>query len=101
MGELISLELAKAHLRVGDSIHDDAVIAEKIKMAISIAEDKTNRNLSAEFSAENLPPSIKAAVLLILGTLYDNESDTIIGRSVAELPLSAMTILNRWRKLPY
>ena len=32
------------------------------------------------YNKDNIPPAIQAAVLLILGTLYDNESDNLVGR---------------------
>ena len=96
----ISLELAKAHLRVGDSSHDDVLIAEKLEMAFGVSEDITNRDLHA-YTQETIPPAIKAAILLILGTLYDNESDNIVGRSVSELSLTAEKLLLPWRVTPY
>ena len=98
--ELISLSLAKAHLRVGDSTHDDELIKAKLLMAIGVAEDITNRDIRA-YTPETLPPAIQAAVLLILGTLYDNESDQIVGRSVSELSLTAEKLLLAWRVTPY
>lgn len=96
----ISLELAKAHLRVGDATHDDELIAAKLEMAFGIAEDMTNRDF-IEFSADTLPPAVCAAILLILGTLYDNESDNVVGRSVSELSLTAEKLLLPWRITPY
>ena len=53
------------------------------------------------YDEESLPPAIRAAVLLILGTLYDNESDALVGRSVSELPLTAEKLLLPWRITPY
>lgn len=53
------------------------------------------------YDEESLPPAIRAAVLLILGTLYDNESDALVGRSVSELPLTAEKLLLPWRVTPY
>lgn len=53
------------------------------------------------YSKESIPPAIKAAILLILGTLYDNESDNIVGRSVSELSLTAEKLLLPWRVTPY
>lgn len=97
----VSLELAKAHLRVGDSSHDDELIAQKLDMAFGVAEDMTNRNIRAEYTSKTIPPAIKAAILLILGTLYDNESDQIVGRSVSELSLTAEKLLQPWRVTPY
>lgn len=97
----ISLELAKAHLRLGDDSSQDALVAEYLTMAVGIASDYTNRDLTSEFTKESLPPAIKSAVLLIMGTLFDNESDAIVGRSVSELPLTAERLLQPWRVHPY
>ena len=97
----ISLDLAKAHLRIGDDTSLDTLIEQYMEMAFAIAEDYTNRKLAQEFSAESIPASIKAAVLLILGTLFDNEADVVVGRSVAQLPLTAERLLQPWRVHPY
>ena len=53
------------------------------------------------YDRDNIPPAIKAAILLILGTLYDNESDNLVGRSVSELSLTAEKLLLPWRVTPY
>jgi uncharacterized phiE125 gp8 family phage protein len=53
------------------------------------------------YTDTTIPPAIKAAILLILGTLYDNESDNIVGRSVSELSLTAEKLLQPWRVTPY
>lgn len=166
----LTLELAKQHLRLGDSTHDDELVAAKLEMAVAVAEDMTGRIIrekvvvfdvlapaddtillrlpvhTAEvvelsvsqqlipedkytllnsdyedilfvdseytgkritikavvgYSKETIPPAIKAAILLILGTLYDNESDNIVGRSVSELSLTAEKLLLPWRVTPY
>lgn len=166
----LTLELAKAHLRVGDAAHDDELIATKLEMAVAVTEDMTGRIIREKvvvfdllapaddtillrmpvhtsevvelsvaqqlmpedkytllnsdyedilfvdaeyagkqitvkavvgYSKENIPPAIKAAILLILGTLYDNESDNIVGRSVSELSLTAEKLLLPWRVTPY
>lgn len=47
------------------------------------------------------PPAIAAAVLLVLGTIYDNESDNVVGRQVSQLSITASRLLSRWRILPY
>ena len=98
---LISLETAHAHLRLGDDTSLDTLVADYLEMAVGIADDYTNRSLDDEFTAENLPPAIKAALLLILGTLFDNEADTVVGRSVASLPMTAEKLLQPWRIHPY
>lgn len=53
------------------------------------------------YSIDTIPPALRAAILLILGTLYDNESDQIVGRTVSELSLTAEKLLKPWRILPY
>lgn len=98
---LISLETAHAHLRLGDDTSLDSLVADYLEMAIGIADDYTNRKLCDEFTSENLPPAIKAALLLILGTLLDNEADVVVGRSVASLPMTAEKLLQPWRIHPY
>ncbi len=170
----VSAELARAHLRIGDDMHDHALIDAKLEMAVGIAEDMTGRRIrdryvefdvllgAAEdavrlpvrtaaiaevsshngiltpdedyllladdydahlllidaerfsgrkfhvkategYDAETIPPAIKAAILLLLllGTLYDNESDNIVGRFVSELSLTAEKLLAPWRVTPY
>ena len=92
----VSLELAKAHLRIGDDESMDRLVEEYLEMAFAIAEDYTNRKLTLEFSA-----AIRAAVLLTLGTLFDNESDVLVGRSATTLPLTAEKLLQPWRVHPY
>lgn len=166
----LTLALAKQHLRLGDSTHDDELVSAKLEMAVAVAEDMTAQIIrekvvvfdllapaddtillrmpvhTAEvvelsvaqqlisedkytllnsdyedilfvdseyvgkritikavvgYSKENIPHTIKAAILLILGTLYDNESDNIVGRSVSELSLTAEKLLLPWRVTPY
>lgn len=165
----ITLELARQHLRVGSTTHDDALIAAKLDMAVAVAEDMTGRVIrerrvgfdvviptdapiirmpvpsmlierlcvsqslvpkqdytlltddyesmliidpqyAGEWAAveavigydkNSLPPAIGAAILLILGTLYDNESDNLVGRSVSELSLTVEKLLIPWRVTPY
>lgn len=98
---LITLDEAKAHLRMGDNYSMDTLIADYLQMAFSIAEDFTNRDIRNEYTTETVPQSIRAAVLLILGTLFDNESDAVVGRSVTPLPLTAEKLLLPWRIHPY
>lgn len=53
------------------------------------------------YDKDTIPPAIQAAILLILGTLYDNESDNLVGRTVSELSLTAEKLLLPWRVTPY
>ena len=98
---LITLEAAKAHLRMGDDGSCDALIESYLEMAIAVAGDFVNRDLTAQYTETTLPGAIRAAILLILGTLFDNESDALVGRSVAQLPLTAEKLLLPWRVHPY
>lgn len=97
----ISLNLAKQHLRLGDDSSMDYLVAEYLQMALGIASDFTNRDLLKEYDSETLPPAVKSAVLLILGTLFDNESDIQVGRTATHLPLTAEKLLLPWRVHPY
>lgn len=166
----ITLSLAKEHLRLGDYKGDDKLVAQKLEMAFSIAEDFTGRLIRPKGVVFNvllnagsdsihlpmnpqsvsavsclgkkipvkdyvvmlgdysqqimflkpeliggkvtvtaiqgytkiaIPAAIQAAILLILGTIYDNESDQIVGRSVSELSLTAQKLLDPWRVTPY
>ena len=98
---LISLETARKHLRMGDDHSLDEMIADYLEMAIGIADDITNRSIESEYTEATLPPTIKSAVLLITGTLFDNEADTLVGRSVSQLPITAEKLLLPWRIHPY
>lgn len=68
---------------------------------VSCSGMQISATLLVGYDEESLPPAIRAAVLLILGTLYDNESDALVGRSVSELPLTAEKLLLPWRVTPY
>lgn len=47
--------------------------------------------------AANVPYAIKAAILLIIGTLYANRETIVVGQSVALMPWSAEQLLRRYR----
>jgi hypothetical protein len=166
----LTLDLARQHLRLGDTTHDDALVVSNLEMAVAAAEDMTGRYIRGRtvefhvlcpaddtllmplpahtasvtelsvsgvkipkdkytlllsdyepvlyidrefegrqvhlkivvgYTKTNIPPAIKAAILLILGTLYDNESDNVVGRVVSELSLTAEKLLAPWRVTPY
>lgn len=169
--ELIPLDEAKTHLRLGDDTAFDGDVRLKLDGAVSIAESYLNRILRQRditvslpvsaaislrvvpvsdilsvayeslgqrieleksmyrfipdeycpqvgllgevpsqtveigmrcgYDSKTLPPAIKMGILFMLGTLFDNESDNLVGRSVSQLPLSAERILSPWRIEPY
>lgn len=47
--------------------------------------------------ADNPPPAIKAAILLIVGDLYRNRETVVIGQTVAKLPWTAEMLLQPYR----
>lgn len=44
-------------------------------------------------SAAEVPAAIKAAILLMLGNLYENRSDVVIGRTAVVMPFAAQVLL--------
>lgn len=81
-------------------LHADDYTA-SLSFVCSCSGMQISATLLVGYDEESLPPAIRAAVLLILGTLYDNESDALVGRSVSELPLTAEKLLLPWRVTPY
>ena len=45
----------------------------------------------------HIPEAIKQALLLIIGTLYENRENIIIGQTIAKIPLSAEALLYPYR----
>ena len=66
-----------------------------------IGREKVTVTAIQGYTKTEIPAALKAAILLLLGTIYDNESDQIVGRSVSELSLTAQKLLDPWRVTPY
>lgn len=49
----------------------------------------------------SVPGPIKSAILLIIGHLYENREDVIIGRQVNDLPKGAEYLLNPYRVIQF
>lgn len=47
--------------------------------------------------AENVPGNIKAAILIMVGDLYQNRESSVIGQTVTKIPWSAEALLRRHR----
>lgn len=82
---VLTLEEIKAHLRVDGDDEDQQLLT----MA-SAAEDYASQYLgrsipwqNAEGEEASVPPSVRAAILLVIGDLYENREDHVIGASVA------------------
>lgn len=48
-------------------------------------------------TAASVPAPIRAAILLIIGHLYQNRENVVVGRTPAELPQGAESLLNPYR----
>jgi uncharacterized phiE125 gp8 family phage protein len=48
-------------------------------------------------AASSVPASIRAAILLIIGHLYQNRENVVVGRTPVELPQGAESLLNAYR----
>lgn len=97
---LVTLEVAKNHLRIEAAYTDeDGNIARKVAQASSILLNylKVATDNWQDSSGEpvDVPPLIEAAVLLILGALYEN----VDGSTDAPQPLSqaAKDLVHRYR----
>ncbi|KQV78478.1 hypothetical protein ASD15_21945 [Massilia sp. Root351] len=107
---LISMDLALAHLRA-ESGDEDILIRLYADAAVQAVCDYTERQFypdQAQLDAAMLAgtagdapkvatASVLAAALLMLGHLYANREDTVVGVSVAELPMGAKSLLSSYR----
>lgn len=105
---LIDIETAKLHLRAQDG-EEDQLIALYLAAAEASAIEFLNRNVyatPAKMAEAAEPPearpmvinaAIQAAVLLILGHLYSNRENSLVGVSAQELPMGAHSLLWPYR----
>lgn len=105
---LIDLGTAKIHLRTNGDGEDD-LISIYLDAAESAAVEFLNRNVYA--TQEDLEDAsepdeacpmvingpVKAAMLLILGHLYANRENSVVGVSYQELPMGAHSLLWPYR----
>ncbi len=72
---LVSLTQAKEHLRIFHS-EEDGPIQDKLDAAEDAVMDYIGlANASPTWDSENVPPSMQAAVLLVLGDLWEHRGD--------------------------
>lgn len=78
---------------------DYTVATENLLTTVTVSGDYDSVKVTytVGFTSDTLPGTIRAAILLILGTLYDNEADTVVGRSVSQIPMNAKQLLMPWR----
>lgn len=51
----------------------------------------------AGWAAADIPKKIQRAILMLVSTFYDNDSDVVIGRLVSELPLTVERLMWSYR----
>lgn len=102
MSEPISLEKAKAHLRVVTD-DEDALISLYIQAAREFAEKYQNRIFVSGDPAVTVekPGALEeAAMLLIIGHLYENRESVVIGSTAVSIPAGAISLLTFNRTWP-
>lgn len=96
MNNIISLDEAKKHLNV--SFDDDN---EYISVLIAVASERIESHIDKKFEEfEEIPMSIKHAVLLLVGELYKNRELTTES-SVNELPFTINYLLTNYKNYSY
>lgn len=84
---IVTLDEAKKHLRADSSGDDDSLITLYIGAAENQIRNFINQEIPGSgYSPAEIPDDIKAAALLIIGGLYENREDKIIGTIVADNP---------------
>ena len=71
---LVTLPVAKEHLRITDTLHD-ADVSNKLAAASATIRDYLKGQYDPTWDATTAPPWIMAAVLLLLAHLYEHRGD--------------------------
>lgn len=77
---LIPLDDVATHLRLDDPLGVDE-LENLLAAAVDYVEKYMNRAAAID---DVLPPSIRAAILLVVGDLYENRESQIVGVSVSK-----------------
>lgn len=109
--QFLTLPEALAHLRADAGLEDD-LITLYASAAEQAAIDYLNRQVYATQAALDADQAnagespmvinfaVKAAMLLILGHLYANREDAVVGATAAALPMGARMLLRQHRVRP-
>ena len=93
----VTLDEAKKHLLVDNSFKDDD---EYILALIDVAEDAVSVNLCEKLDSitvgGELPPAVKAAILLLVGNLYANR-EPVAYTSVNKVPYTFEYLLSLYK----
>lgn len=71
---LVSLDVAKGHLRVRDALHD-ADITLKSRQATDVILDYLKHGADPAWTADTVPLPVQAAILFYLTHLYEHRGD--------------------------
>jgi hypothetical protein len=100
---LLDLPTVKLHLRVDDAT-EDALIGVYVTAAEEFAMQFLGRTIYADATAQGsdadgivINPAVQAALLLIVGHLYANREDVVVGASVSALPHGADCLLQPYK----
>ncbi len=105
MADAITLQEAKDHLRI-TSLAEDGDVYDKLQAATQVVIDYLTRRAGdawndemAAWTAETMPKSVRAAILVQLGDLYKNRGDELDSRTAGPTGLSptVMALLMRYR----
>lgn len=107
---ILSLDLAKSHLRVTWAAEDQLIdvyigasegaaasfLNRRVYSTIQEMEDAIEAGVAGE-DPMVANDEIRAAMLLTLGHIYNNRDDVVIGATAVELPLGARSLLQPYR----
>jgi uncharacterized phage protein (predicted DNA packaging) len=107
MAALLTLDVAKKHLRV-DHTDDDADIQRKIDQASAIVLDYIKKTVGTpnpedpsivDWTDATVPPPVAAAIEILLSKLYDDRNAGATDNEVAMgyLPKTVTSLLHRFR----
>ena len=97
--QYLKLELIKKHLNMDESFHDDDSYLEALG---DVVEEITEKHIDVSLktlTADNngkIPTPLKQAMLLLLGTYYNNRENVAFGSS-SEIPVTYSYLLSLYQ----
>lgn len=89
---MITVDDAKAHLRVTDTI-DDALISDQLDAAKAFVSAYTG----ADVDLDGTPAPVLQATLMLTAHLYENRETTLVGVQAQTLPFGFLDLLSNYR----
>ena len=99
MAVLVTLERAKAHLRVTTTDNDDDIQL-KVEQASDVIVERCNstawwRAITPTWTADTLPLSVQAAILVLLTHLYEHRGDDMAPDAALWQAVDRLIVLNK------